>query len=397
MQLDVPTLMVAGAFVALMSSAVLLYGWYHLRETEAALWWSAAAFLTGVSIILLAIGPQFGSPWPVRAALTMLILASALTWAGARVFDGLSTPPVWLFGGTALWIAGFAIHYTPDTYWVGTLHKSLTNLAYYAAAAWSLHAGRGESLRARTPLAILLLVHGLAIMLAVPASLEARTAAGAAPGVLNWNGVILFEGLVFAIGTAIFLIVMMKERSEGRLLATSHTDLLTGIANRRGFFEKAGRALDRCRRDGAPVSAIVFDLDFFKGINDRFGHPTGDRTLQIFAQTAALMLRPADIVGRIGGEEFAVLLPGSGVEVGRAVAERIRRAVAECGAYVEGNAVNCTVSAGVTCGEGGTGIQTLLNQADAALYLAKSRGRNRVETFHGQRDAIPEGNVIRVA
>jgi diguanylate cyclase (GGDEF)-like protein len=161
----------------------------------------------------------------------------------------------------------------------------------------------------------------------------------------------------------------------------SHTDVLTGLANRRGFFLKAERVLARCRRDGTSIAIVAFDLDRFKAINDAYGHAIGDRVLQLFAEVCERMLRPGDLIGRLGGEEFVAIMPGSGIEAGFAMAERVRKAVAEAAAMVGKSPVNCTVSGGVAASSAPDDIHTLLRQADSGLYRAKSLGRNRIECF----------------
>jgi diguanylate cyclase (GGDEF)-like protein len=156
--------------------------------------------------------------------------------------------------------------------------------------------------------------------------------------------------------------------------------------------------MDRCRRDATPVSVIMFDLDRFKAINDRHGHATGDAVLRKFCEIAAGLLRPNDLLGRLGGEEFAAMLPGSSVEAAYARAERIRVSFAENCRFVRGQQVNATVSGGVLVSvNADEALEALLENTDAALYIAKTEGRNRIK--HADQRG-PEGtpsNVFRVA
>jgi diguanylate cyclase (GGDEF)-like protein len=138
----------------------------------------------------------------------------------------------------------------------------------------------------------------------------------------------------------------------------------------------------RQAQQGEPVSALMFDLDHFKSINDRFGHAIGDKALHVFAVTASVSTRTTDIVGRFGGEEFVALLPGS-IADAKLVGERIRRAFEAAGVTVAGCDLHATVSIGAACGQPGTDIVALLAAADAALYRAKANGRNRVELAQG--------------
>ena len=397
MQLDVPTLMIAGAFVALMSAALLLFAWYQLRETAAALWWAGADFVLACAIVLMALGSGVDNPLIFTAGLTLLCASAALTWAGARSFDGDAISPFILGLGASIWIAAHGLpasFLNPATF--ALLNAGIT-LSYYAVAALSIKRGKGEALRARFPLVVLLTMHALTLLIAVPATLTMSLKPNQPPPVLSWFGVIHFETLVFAIGTAIFLIIMMKERNERRLLETSHTDVLTGMANRRGFFLGADRILERCYRDDAPVAVVVFDLDRFKAVNDDFGHATGDQVLKIFAEVCGRMLRPSDVVGRIGGEEFAAILPGSGLEAGCAMGERVRKAFADAGATIGDSRINCTVSGGVAASTSLDDIHALLQQADSGLYRAKSLGRNRIECSPASSRSNATANVIRIA
>jgi len=397
MHLDSPTMMIAGAFLALMSGALLLYAWYQYRETRAALWWAGADFVLALGIVALAVGSGADEPLIHVTGIILICVSSTLTWAGARSFDGHDVSPVFLALGPVIWIGVRWLPSSALTPTVAALLSSSITLTYYAAAALSIKLGSGEALRARLPLAVLLAAHALTLLVAVSVSQTMTFEPNQPPPVLSWLGVIHFEILIFTIGTAVFLIVMMKERNEGRLLAMSHTDALTGVANRRGFFLKAERVLKRCRRDRTPIAVVAFDLDRFKAINDNFGHATGDRVLEVFAEVCGRMLRPGDLMGRLGGEEFVAILPASGIEAGCEIAERVRKAVADAGAIVDGSPVNCTVSGGVAASSGPDDIHALLRQADFGLYRAKSLGRNRIECFSTQSQSQAAANLIRVA
>jgi diguanylate cyclase (GGDEF)-like protein/PAS domain S-box-containing protein len=166
-------------------------------------------------------------------------------------------------------------------------------------------------------------------------------------------------------------------------------DDLTGVANRRAFFEAAELELTRNRRTPRPTALILFDADNFKQINDRHGHPAGDCVLRQLGMALSSTFRQVDVVARVGGEEFAVLLPSSTLAGAAAVAERLRELVASQPVMCDGVPVACTVSAGIAAIEEGETIDldTLIKRADLALYAAKARGRNRVECWNGDRDA----------
>jgi diguanylate cyclase (GGDEF)-like protein len=143
---------------------------------------------------------------------------------------------------------------------------------------------------------------------------------------------------------------------------------------------------------------MMFDLDRFKAVNDRYGHAVGDSVLRKFCEIAAAVLRPADIFGRIGGEEFAVVLPGSSVEAAHARAERIRSSFAASCRFVDKQQVDATVSCGLAASpKSEETLNALLKEADTALYLAKAEGRNRVQRGGDHMVGSGRPTVIRVA
>src|SRR5947208_3363902 len=147
--------------------------------------------------------------------------------------------------------------------------------------------------------------------------------------------------------------------SSRTLLTPAMTDLLTGLFNRRAFLEAANRMIEQRGRKSQPVSVLMFDLDKFKSINDRFGHAGGDEALKVFASTAAANLRATDVVGRLGGEEFACIIPGNAEDAGL-VAERLRAAFQAAGAVIAGYQMAATVSIGVATAIPPVAIEPLL-------------------------------------
>jgi diguanylate cyclase (GGDEF)-like protein len=157
------------------------------------------------------------------------------------------------------------------------------------------------------------------------------------------------------------------------------------VPNRRAFEAEAKRILLRAARDRTFTALLLLDLDRFKSINDTWGHAVGDLALVSFAKTLAEQLRGGDVLGRLGGEEFAVALVGNRMDQAAILAERVRRAVAAVPIPVAQTSIGITVSIGVAAVRGAAALDALLAQADAALYRAKAGGRNRVELA-----AIPE-------
>jgi diguanylate cyclase (GGDEF)-like protein len=156
-------------------------------------------------------------------------------------------------------------------------------------------------------------------------------------------------------------------------------DPLTGVANRRHFYQRAGIEIGAAHRRRSPLACLMLDIDFFKAVNDHHGHAAGDLVLKRVAETVLAGIRPYDLLGRLGGEEFAVLLPDADLETATMIAERLRIAVSASPALVEGVALPVTVSIGVSVlVDEDAAIDPLLDRADRALYQAKETGRDRV-------------------
>lgn len=167
---------------------------------------------------------------------------------------------------------------------------------------------------------------------------------------------------------------LVKVRTE-KLEKLATTDHLTQINNRRKFFELAEYEIKRNRRLQHPISVIVIDIDHFKKINDTYGHQTGDDVLQKFAQVISSIIRDTDIFGRIGGEEFSVLLPETTEEDAKDFAQRIRLCIEN---EKFPNINNMTISLGITNFHTDDTVLSLFHRADTALFSAKKTGRNRV-------------------
>ena len=174
---------------------------------------------------------------------------------------------------------------------------------------------------------------------------------------------------------------MSSDRLADELRHLAAIDPLTGLRNRRTLLEALGHDLAVARRRNETVGLLSIDVDHFKQINDTYGHPAGDRALIAVARAISSVSRLEDSVGRLGGEEFAVVLPGADIEAARAAAERMRAAVASLQPDPAGTPRALTVSIGVAvirAAGAESEIASLLTRADAAMYEAKRLGRNRV-------------------
>jgi diguanylate cyclase (GGDEF)-like protein len=192
----------------------------------------------------------------------------------------------------------------------------------------------------------------------------------------SWLSLRIAGGVLASLDAAHTALRRQKEYAE--LLA--RTDALTGLANRRAFDEAAEQEVERARRYNTPLALVMADLDHFKAINDRHGHHIGDRVLQHFAHVLSESVRNIDLVGRWGGEEFAILMPGTDLEEAAQVAERMRQAILAAVPPLDDHECAYTASFGVAAFRVDTPTMvSLLGRADTALYRAKENGRNRVE------------------
>ena len=214
---------------------------------------------------------------------------------------------------------------------------------------------------------LLLLLVGSAPILAVPFLV----------GGISLTQIVLSLLSLLVIG---FLASVLIEYQQ-HLSALATEDPLTGLMNRRGMEDALHVTLASAGREDLPTAAIMVDIDHFKRVNDSFGHDTGDQVLRQIANLLAGMCRASDVVARVGGEEFLLVLPNTTMGAARVLAERIRVAVAERPMQVDGHDIAITISLGVAGSAGFANLDVLSSEADQAMYIAKRGGRNRVASF----------------
>jgi diguanylate cyclase (GGDEF)-like protein len=393
MLLDLPTLLIMQSFALACAGAVLVAAWSQNRTITALALWGIADILAAGGFVSLMLGLILRQPaWVL--GVTLLVLQASLVWKAARTFDSKSGPiVVVLLGPVVVGLVGVVvgIQYAPPA-------SLIVSSVYTIATAMTLWLGRKDHLVARWPLIFLSAVHAVALMIGIYSTLSGSTPQNGLPSLTSLFGVIYFETIIFALGTSVFLLALIKERNEAVGMKAARIDPLTGILNRGGFMERAERVMERCRRNGSPVSVMMFDLDRFKAINDTHGHGVGDTVIRTFCEITAAALRPSDVFGRMGGEEFAVALPGSSIEAAHARAERIRLSFASSCHFVSGRRVEATACCGISVSlKADETLVTLLEDADGALYLAKAEGRNRVKRVGSPPRTRGSPTVIRVA
>jgi diguanylate cyclase (GGDEF)-like protein len=395
MHLDVATLTFAEAIISFACGMFMLLHWWQNRAAFAALWWAAASCGIGAGITLLALQPVL--PLYASEIIGPLILngSAAATWIAALAFNRgtvKAVPILSLLGG---WAASLALVGALGGQRVAPAFGISTGALFYAAAGVEFWLGRRERLRGRWPMIYLLGQQAAALFLG---GIDFATSAHLLEmPELGWFGVVHFAELIYAVGSAISLVTMLKERTEAKHRQAALTDPLTGLANRRAFMERAERVFNRCQQNAKPVTILAFDLDNFKRINDTFGHPTGDDVLRGFGNLLSRMLRPSDLVARLGGEEFGAILPNCDLQVALAIAGRIRSAFQEEARFMNGRAIGATVSVGIATAAADQSLMETIASADDALYRAKNSGRNRVAVSERNYPAQNGANVVRIA
>lgn len=368
MGLDMQTVIFMGAFVLMSAGAVLLVYWLLHRREWSALAFAAAMATEGAGVMLLAFHPTYVGPVWIPA--TLLFTASlALCWSGVQL---LTTGRV---GWTAIAVAGagIVIPALASVLPFGLSGRAAGTFAFgiaYVAMAVAVLRLRDDSAWIRSALAGIFMVRSVAFFIHAVIIGPDEGAGLAVMGMLHL--VTPFS----AVGIATFLFLLLGQRREQRFRRDAEIDSLTGASNRRAFLRKAERLFARSHEGGEPIALLALDLDHFKRVNDVYGHPFGDEVLRVFSKSVQDGLRPGDLFGRIGGEEFVVLLPGCNEKVAGPIAQRIARSFSQVAETVNDTRVQATVSIGIAVGPAPT-LAQLMSDADRALYQAKAQGRNR--------------------
>ena len=379
MQLHVPTIFVAlflsfALFVAALTfTRPMLVAGAELRLWVRSVWLLLASFVALFSrtfmpewfAVLFGNGLIFASLCLMNQALHRFVLAS--------------NPPRWHTGLVVLgWVVTALVMHSPLV--VRTVFISSMIATQLAPMVWLMLTRGWHAETALRTVGISLGLTLLALLLRIANSmLHPEDYVGYFQTSLG-NGVTYLASFLFPLGAGYGFVLANLERTARRLDALAMHDSMTGCLNRSAFDTLMGNALQRVRREGAPASLIVLDLDNFKQINDTHGHPTGDAVLTAFARALRERLRAADAFGRLGGDEFAVLLTDTDAARALSMAEVLRTTVEALEVPTpEGERLHITVSIGVATATPAslTTVEALHAEADRSLYAAKQGGRNQ--------------------
>src|SRR5262245_58670329 len=346
MTLDVHTLFLVTIYVEAILGLLLLFVWAQNMALRAVCWWGFAHMVRLVSIGLFSMYGAVPDLISIDLANALLFTAFAVTWTGARIFDGRPVEPVYLVTGAVIWLLICRLPILAEDFNLRALIASGIITGYTWLTAYEFWRGRDEPLVSRWPAIILLSAHGALFLLRTPmvALLPGQVSDSVFGSV--WMTVLSFEALLLTISDAFILLAMAKEPTELRHRTAAMVDPLTGVANRRSFLQDDALIAKRHIGNPRPTAVLLIDLDHFKSINDRFGHAVGDSVLTIFAEAARKSMRGSDLIGRMGGEEFAAILIETSRDKASEVAERIRASFSQMAQEVDGHSVRATVSIG---------------------------------------------------
>ncbi|WP_194722051.1 GGDEF domain-containing protein [Noviherbaspirillum malthae] len=345
--------------------------------------WVAANVLAIVSLVLYALRGVAPDVLSVVLANTLLAAAVSAVLAGFRRFANQQVPVKWLAAGLAMVAAGIAtFYYLTD--WMAarivlvSIFHSIACFAIARTVASSAFSSgnRYPVLFTKTTALLFGLGHafrGLVYAAGVDTLVSAQQAT-------LWNVLFLSIGVIVLPVLTLGATMMVHDRMMSEAESAANSDFLTGAWSRRAFFAFAEKEMARLHRTGDALSLLVLDVDHFKSINDKYGHAAGDRVLMDLTLRAESVIRNIDYLGRLGGEEFAVLLTDTSLDEANAVAERLRAVLDATVSDPDKIADTLTyaVSIGVAQLHPGESFSHLLQRADAALYKAKQAGRNRV-------------------
>ncbi len=389
LSLDIRSLLVVLTAVTAVLSITLALVWKTRRTFSGFGYWTAGEACETLGFLTLSLYGMVPAFLSVVMANLFHLAGAALLLEGIRVFRGTGSRKAFsipLIGLHILAICYFT--YVNDHVGVRIILYSILMAVLFGLGAWDLLRNTPLDLRFSFRLAGgLFAVQSLVMLARALMTIMNPNLGGLFTPNLVQTAVFIWALLVSIAMTFGFLMLnserlevdLKKAQVELERLAT--TDFLTGIANNRSFFETGEREIQRARRYGRPLAVLMLDLDRFKRVNDTYGHAVGDRVLVAVAATCKHFLRDIDVFGRLGGEEFGMLLPETNLTGGRATAERLRQTIAETDIDAGETTLRITISIGVSVlSPEDDRVESALKRADDALYEAKRSGRNRVVT-----------------
>ena len=295
--LDITTLFVIATCITAMLGLLLLSAWRQER-IRALAWWGTAYLLGGFSVAVWSVEALISPPLPPGVANALLFVACGMVWSAARIFHGRDVLWTAMVAGAIIWLTACMIPEFAQWTVARIVLSSLVVASYTFLTAAELWRERRRTLLRRWPAIFVPILHGAVFLFPIPLAGLLPSDGGIVSLASGWIAVFALETMLYVVGAAFIVLVLAKERSLRIHRDAASTDELTGLLNRRGFFAATHQLVVRQAAKLEPVSVLMFDLDHFKSINDRFGHATGDEALRLFAATASANMRAADVIGQ---------------------------------------------------------------------------------------------------
>lgn len=383
--LDARTVLLLWSAEALMLSMLLIVLWSSRNAARHSLFWSAGFAAHGVGVMLVALRGYIPDPVSIEIANALSLSSYALWAAGLAAFDNEANDhrgPI----PALIWIGFMFIPpVREDMYMRQLVFQLASAIGLFLLAKQLLSRERRPESMARTVLGGFLIFQG-SVFVAV--SLAGTDTAPPVDGSVPVSVTVALSASLTFITSIILGARMLADKTHERLHVLSRTDPLTGAFNRRGMVEAFGY-LSRNAGKKSGIAFVLYDLDYFKQINDRHGHQAGDDVLAHFCRIADRLPAERGVFIRMGGEEFATLMTVSRTEDAGVIAENIRRNLALSPAATVNGAIPATVSIGIAVmAAGHADLDTLISRADKALYSAKAAGRNRTAIRHAEKSII---------
>ncbi len=379
-----PTLLIIAALLTALVTTVLYAVWSFNRNIPGLRLWMVSFLLGSVFSVSLLVRDWFPEVVAVVISQGSVSLAAYLCLMASRMYMGRRPFSHWyaVVGIGALMVASVYFTVVQPHLGMRFVFVGLGAGICFLLTARTMADGGVRRVPARYLFALVAGLHGLFLLLRPALFKLAPVAPGGLPDaglVALVSQFVLLEAIVAVVLLGFGALMLANEFITSELRHLAEMDPLTNVFNRRAFLTLLDKAISAAQRTGTAVPVLVMDLDHFKNINDTWGHRAGDDVLRHFVMLAHRCLRKEDVMGRLGGEEFAIFLPNASAAGALAVAERLRALVEAQPVATGPQSIPLTVSVGVTLCAHGDAAGAALQRADEAMYLAKERGRNRVE------------------
>ena len=395
-----PTLLILATILMGIMTMMLMAAWRFNRQIAGFGLWAGSYFFGTLFCVSLMVRSAVPEIWSVIAAQSLLFLMAYLNLRGTRAYVGRPQGAPGYAALAALLLIAISAYFTaiqPDPGIRFTLSSLFAGVIFLRCAR-TIAQGKVAKFPARHLYAAVCGGHGAFLLIRPWLFSLGNSGLFDATQAIAVSQFVMIEAIAAIVLMAFGIVMLANEQVTLELRNIAERDPLTGVFNRRSFLTLLDKSISQSERMPAALSIMLIDLDHFKRINDTWGHRSGDEALRHFVAVATPCIRNGDIIGRVGGEEFAILLPNTGLSDAEAAANRLCSEVAAKPLDNEHGAIALTVSIGVTHHLRGEAPEVTLHRADNAMYMAKNGGRNQVKVAlcmgNGGRFDPPENAIV---